>query len=331
MKALVLDETGPIEEKPIKLKDVPEPEPDEGQVKIDVDYCGVCHTDLHIVEGDLDIPRLPLVPGHQIVGRVEKLGENVTEFSVGERVGVPWLYSTCGECEFCREGRENLCEEIRFTGLHADGGFAEKTVSEENFTYSLPEGLSSAKVAPMLCGGVIGYRALQTSGVSEGEILGLYGFGSSAHMVIQMARFRGNEVYVFTRSQEHRRLADELGAKWVGGAKEDPPEKLDTSIIFAPAGWIVPEALRVTRRGGKVVTAGIHMSPIPEFDYDLLWGERTLTSVANSTRRDVRELLELAGKIPLETTVETYALKEGPEVLKKLKDSKIEASAVLKI
>lgn len=331
MKALVLDETASIEEEPLKLKDVPEPEPDEGQVKIDVDYCGVCHTDLHVVEGDLDIPSLPLVPGHQIVGRVEKSGENVEKFDVGDRVGVPWLYSTCGECKFCEEGRENLCEGIRFTGLHADGGFAEKTVSEEGFTYSLPEGLSPVKVAPMLCGGVIGYRALQISGASEGDNLGLYGFGSSAHMVIQMARFRGSEVYVFTRSREHRRLADELGAKWVGGAEDDPPEKLHTSIIFAPAGWIVPEALRVTRRGGKVVTAGIHMSPIPEFDYDLLWGERTLTSVANSTRRDVRELLELADKIPLETTVETYPLKEGPEVLKKLKDSEIEASAVLKI
>ena len=331
MKALLLKQTAPIEDRPIELADVTEPRPGEKQVKIDVQFCGVCHTDLHIVEGDLEVPRLPLIPGHQIIGRVEELGKGVEKFSVGDRVGVPWLYSTCGECEFCRNHQENLCENIRFTGLDADGGFAEKTVSEEDFTYQIPGGLSSEKVSPLLCGGVIGYRALELSGAGEGDNLGLYGFGSSAHMVIQMARYRGSQVYVFTRSEEHRKLDRELGGRWEGSDKDDPPRKMDTSIIFAPAGWIVPEALRVAKKGGKVVTAGIHMSPIPEFTYDLLWGERTLTSVANSTRRDVKELLKLSEEIPIETTVETYPLEEGPEVLEKLKKSEIEASAVLKI
>ena len=231
MKALLLKQTAPIEDRPIELADVTEPRPGEKQVKIDVQFCGVCHTDLHIVEGDLEVPRLPLIPGHQIIGRVEELGKGVEKFSVGDRVGVPWLYSTCGECEFCRNHQENLCENIRFTGLDADGGFAEKTVSEEDFTYQIPGGLSSEKVSPLLCGGVIGYRALELSGAGEGDNLGLYGFGSSAHMVIQMARYRGSQVYVFTRSEEHRKLARELGASWVGGAKDDPPRKMDTSII----------------------------------------------------------------------------------------------------
>ena len=330
MRAAVLEEIGPLEKTPLKIKNVPDPEVGPGQVKINVDACGVCHTDLHVVEGDLDPPDLPLIPGHQVVGRVESVGEGVEKFDVGDRVGLPWLYSTCGECEFCRKGLENLCETAKFTGYDADGGFAEKVLTEADFTYSVPEGRAAAELAPLLCGGVIGYRAYRLSEVERGGNLGLYGFGSSAHMVMQIALHRNDEVYVFTRSQHHRDLAREMGARWVGGAGDNPPEKMDASIIFAPAGWIVPEALRVLEKGGTVATAGIHMSPIPEFDYDLLYGERSITSVANSTRQDVRELLNLGNEIPIETEVEVYPFEDVNQVLGKLKRSEIKASAVLR-
>ncbi len=332
MKAMVLRGARPVEENPLEMMEVPTPTPGPNEIRIRIRACGVCHTDLHEVEGDLPLPKLPLIPGHEIVGVVESKGQDVTRFQLGERVGVPWLYSTCGKCDFCRRGMENLCEDARFTGYHVDGGYAQYMVVPEAFAYHLPEGFSDAEAAPLLCGGVIGYRALRLSEVRPGERLGLYGFGSSAHMVIQIARHWGCEVYVFTRSEEHRRHALELGAAWVGGAKDTPPNKLDSSIIFAPAGWIVPEALRVLRKGGTLALAGIHMTPIPEMDYDsLLYHERTVRSVANSTRQDVVELLRLAEAMRIRTDVQVFPLEEANHVLQLLKRAEIRGTAVLKI
>ena len=332
MRAMVLREAKPIEENPLEMMEVPQPSPGPDEVLIRIRACGVCHTDLHEVEGDLPLPKLPLIPGHEIAGVVEGVGSEVVRFRVGDRVGVPWLYSTCGKCDFCRRGLENLCENARFTGYHVDGGYAQFVVVPEAFAYHLPQGFSDAKATPLLCGGVIGYRALKLSQVRPGERLGLYGFGSSAHMVIQIARHWGCEVYVFTRSEEHRRHALELGAAWVGGAKDTPPHKLDSSIIFAPAGWIVPEALRVLRKGGTLALAGIHMTPIPEMDYDtLLYHERTVRSVANSTRQDVVELLRLAEAMRIRTDVQVFPLEEANHVLQLLKRAQIRGTAVLEI
>ena len=332
MKAMVLKEARPVEESPLEMMEVPAPTPGPEEIRIRIRACGVCHTDLHEVEGDLPLPKLPLIPGHQIAGVVEGVGSEVVRFQVGDRVGVPWLYSTCGKCEFCRRGLENLCENARFTGYHVDGGYAQYVVVPEAFAYRLPQGFSDVEATPLLCGGVIGYRALKLSEVRPGERLGLYGFGSSAHMVIQVARHWGCEVYVFTRSEEHRRHALELGAAWVGGAKDTPPHKLDSSIIFAPAGWIVPEALRVLRKGGTLALAGIHMTPIPEMDYDtLLYHERTVRSVANSTRQDVVELLRLAEAMRIRTDVQVFPLEEANHVLQLLKRAQIRGTAVLEI
>jgi len=332
MRAMILKEPRPVEENPLAAVEVPEPRPGPGQIRIQIRACGVCHTDLHEVEGDLPLPKLPLIPGHEIAGVVESVGSAVTRFREGDRVGVPWLYSTCGKCDFCRRGLENLCENARFTGYHADGGYAQYMVVPEAFAYHLPEGFSDVEATPLLCGGVIGYRALKLSGVRPGERLGLYGFGSSAHMVIQIARRWGCQVYVFTRSEEHRRHALELGAAWVGEARDTPPDSLDSSIIFAPAGWIVPEALRVLRKGGTLALAGIHMTPIPEMDYDsLLYHERTLRSVANSTRQDVVELLRLAETMQIRTDVQVFPLEEANHVLQLLKRAEIRGTAVLEI
>ena len=332
MKAMVLKEAQPVEESPLEMMEVPAPTPGPEEIRIRIRACGVCHTDLHEVEGDLPLPKLPLIPGHEIAGVVEGVGSEVVRFRVGDRVGVPWLYSTCGKCDFCRRGLENLCENARFTGYHVDGGYAQYVVVPEAFAYRLPQGFSDVEATPLLCGGVIGYRALKLSEVRPGERLGLYGFGSSAHMVIQIARHWGCEVYVFTRSEEHRQHALELGAAWVGGAKDTPPHKLDSSIIFAPAGWIVPEALRVLRKGGTLALAGIHMTPIPEMDYDtLLYHERTVRSVANSTRQDVVELLRLAETMRIRTDVQVFPLEEANHVLQLLKRAEIRGTAVLKI
>ena len=332
MKAMVLKEARPVEESPLEMMEVPAPTPGPEEIRIRIRACGVCHTDLHEVEGDLPLPKLPLIPGHEIAGVVEGVGSEVVRFQVGDRVGVPWLYSTCGKCDFCRRGLENLCENARFTGYHVDGGYAQYVVVPEAFAYRLPQGFSDVEATPLLCGGVIGYRALKLSEVRPGERLGLYGFGSSAHMVIQIARHWGCEVYVFTRSEEHRQHALELGAAWGGGAKDTPPHKLDSSIIFAPAGWIVPEALRVLRKGGTLALAGIHMTPIPEMDYDtLLYHERTVRSVANSTRQDVVELLRLAETMQIRTDVQVFPLEEANHVLQLLKRAEIRGTAVLKI
>ncbi|MEA3460189.1 MAG: zinc-dependent alcohol dehydrogenase family protein [Chloroflexota bacterium] len=332
MKAMVLREARPIDENPLEMMEAPTPTPGPDEIRIKIRVCGVCHTDLHEVEGDLPLPKLPLIPGHQIVGVVDSVGRGVTRFQVGDRAGVPWLYSTCGKCDSCRRGLENLCENARFTGYHVDGGYAQYMIVSEAFAYHLPEGFSDVEVAPLLCGGVIGYRALKLSEVRPGECLGLYGFGSSAHIVIQIARHWGCEVYVFTRSEEHRRHALELGAAWVGGARDEPPNPVDSSIVFAPAGWIVPEALRVLQKGGTLALAGIHMTPIPQMDYDsLLYYERTVRSVANSTRQDVVELLRLAEAMQIRTDVQVFPLEEANRVLQLLKRAEIRGTAVLKI
>lgn len=331
MRAMVLTAPGPAQENPLSLVEVPAPVPAAGQIRLRVSVCGVCHTDLHTVEGDLELPRLPLIPGHQIVAMVDALGANVTGHQVGDHVGVPWLYSSCSDCAYCRGGRENLCDSIRFTGLHADGGFAEYMVVASGFAHPVPAGFPDSQVAPLLCAGIIGYRSLRLSEIKPGQRLGLYGFGASAHVTIQVARHWGCEVYVYTRSEEHRQHARELSAAWAGGADETPPQQMDASITFAPAGWIVPAALRHLRKGGTLAVNAIHMTPIPEMEYGLIYGERTVRSVANATRRDGEELLELAAEIPIRTDVELYPLEAANEVLQRMKRSEIRGAAVLQV
>ena len=326
---MVLETPAKIEAQPLKEREYPVPEPQGGKIRIRVDGCGLCHTDLHTVEGDLALPRLPVIPGHQVVGRVDALGPEAVGFREGDRAGVPWLYRTCGRCLFCLKGRENLCERAEFTGLHADGGYADYIVVPHDFAYPLPEGFSDSAAAPLLCAGIIGYRALRISEVRSGERLGLYGFGGSAHIAIQIASHWGCEIYVFTRSQEHRALARVLGASWTGSAEEEPPAALDSAIIFAPAGNLVPHALRVLRRGGTIALAGIYMSPIPELEYRWIYHEKAIRSVANSTRQDARELLDLAREIPIRTEVETFPLSQANEALLRLKQSRIRGAAVL--
>lgn len=331
MKAMVLTEPQAITACPLQVEELPSPVPGPGQICLRVQACGICHTDLHIVEGELPHPRLPLIPGHQIVGIVERLGAQVRQFRPGERVGVPWLYCTCQVCSFCRQGRENLCESAQFTGYHVDGGYAQYVVVAEAFAHRLPEHLSDVEVAPLLCAGVIGYRALRLSGIRPGERLGLYGFGASAHIVIQIARHWGCTVYVFSRQEHHRQLAQALGAEWVGEAQDTPPQTIHSGIIFAPAGWIVLEALRILERGGTLALAGIHMSPIPELDYSRLYQERVIRSVANCTREDVHQLLQLAEQIPIRTQTEVFPLTAANEALQRLKHSQINGAGVLQI
>lgn len=330
MRAMALTCPAPIDEKPLELCEIPVPEPGPGEVRIRVSTCGVCHTDLHIAEGDLPLSKSPLILGHQIVGRVDALGPGTGRFAPGARVGVAWLHWTCGECRYCQRGRENLCEQALFTGYQVDGGFTEYTLAPEAFIYPIPEGFSDEEAAPLLCGGIIGYRALRLSEAQPGDALGLYGFGASAHITIQVARHLGCEVYVFTRSEEHKRLARKFGAVWVGEAQDRPPEPLDAAIVFAPAGWIVPEALKSLDKGGTLALAGIHMSPIPEMPYELIYGERTVRSVANATREDGEELLRLAAEIPVKTEIEVYKLEEANEVLWRLKERRVQGAAVLR-
>ena len=329
MRAQVLFVPKPVIEKPLQAADLPIPIPGPGQIRLHVRACGVCHTDLHTVEGDLALPKTPVTPGHQVVGVVDEVGAGVTDFQVGQRVGSVWLYRTCGKCRYCLAGKENSCEQAESTGFHVDGGYAEYMVVDAAFAYHLPVELSDAEVTPLLCGGVIGYRALCLSEAKGGDVLGLYGFGNSAHITIQVARYRGCRVFVFTRSPSHQEHALKLGAEWVGRAEETPPTGVDSAIIFAPAGAIVPQALRVLNPGGTIALAGIHMSNIPEMPYALLYGERTLRSVANSTRQDVIELLDLAGKIPIHTDVVTFPLEQANEVLLAMKESRFNGDAVL--
>jgi propanol-preferring alcohol dehydrogenase len=298
---------------------------------VKVRTCGLCHTDLHTVEGDLPPHRTPVVPGHQIVGVIDALGTAVTTKKEGDRVGIPWLYSTDGACEFCRCGLENLCPNARFTGYDADGGYAEYTVAPADFCYSIPPVFSDENAAPLLCAGIIGYRSYRLTAVHPGENLGLYGFGASAHLVIQLARHQKCNVFVFTRSEAHRALARELGAVWTGCAEDTPPEPLHAAIIFAPAGSLVPEALRVLRKAGRLALAGITMSQIPAFDYSLLYHEKVIRSVANSTRQDAREFLTLAGEVPLKTEVQIFDLGQANEALQSLKTSGIRGAGVLRV
>jgi propanol-preferring alcohol dehydrogenase len=332
MRALRLHEYGQAEDEPLRMEQLPKPEPGAGELLLRVLVCGVCHTDLHTIEGDIHPPNLPITPGHQVVGVVEAVGAGVGEdFEVGARVGIPWLYRACGECRYCRRGEENLCPHAQFTGFHVDGGYAEYMRADADYALPIPEGLSDMQAAPLLCAGIIGYRSLHKADVAPGERVGLFGFGASAHLAIQVARHWDCPVYVFTRSQEHRRHAEELGAAWVGGAEESPPEYLDRAVIFAPAGRIVPQALEKLRPGGTLAINAIHMTPIPELDYQLIYGERTLRSVANATYQDGVEFLKLAAEIPVEATVQSYPFEQAGEALIDLKHSRVNGEAVLQI
>jgi alcohol dehydrogenase, propanol-preferring len=325
MRAMVLEQAG----QPLQLRERPIPVPQAGQVRLRVRACAVCRTDLHIVDGELSEPKLPLILGHQIVGVVDALGDQVKDISLGDRLGVPWLGWTCGGCSYCRSGRENLCDQARFTGYQIDGGFAEYTVADARFCFPIPEGYPDDQAAPLLCGGLIGYRALRMAG--EATHLGFYGFGSAAHILAQVARYQGRQVYAFTRAGDKlgQRFAQELGAVWSGSSDQLPPQALDAALIFAPVGALVPAALRAVAKGGRVVCAGIHMSEIPAFSYDLLWGERSLQSVANLTRQDGRDFLQLAPQIPVQTTTTTFSLEQANTALTQLRAGQLTGSGVL--
>lgn len=327
MRAMVLSRAA----EPLHLLELPSPVPGPGQVRLRVRACGVCRTDLHVVDGELARPKLPLVPGHQIVGTVEELGAGVAGLAVGDRIGVPWLGWTCGACRFCRSGRENLCDAARFTGYDLDGGFAEEAVADARYAFAIPPGYPDLQAAPLLCAGLIGYRALRLAG--DPRRLGLYGFGAAAHLVAQIARFEGRRLFAFTRRDdlEGRAFARELGVEWAGASDEPPPEPLDAALIFAPVGPLVPAALRAVEKGGTVVCAGIHMSDLPSFPYELLWGERTLRSVANLTRRDGEELLALAPRAGVRCAVEPFPLAAANLALGALRSGKIRGAAVLSV
>ncbi len=325
MRAMTLKKPG----QPLELVDLPVPEPGSGQVLVKVSVCGLCRTDLHVVDGDLTEPKLPIVPGHQIVGRVVSLGEGVKRFAKGDRVGIPWLGGSCGACDFCQTGRENLCDQSRYTGYQFDGGFADYTVASEDFCFPIPDGYPDLQAAPLLCAGLIGYRSLMMTG--QARRIGFYGFGASAHITIQAALHQNREVYAFTRDNDiaSQQFARELGATWAGGSGEAPPESLDAAIIFAPDGDLVPVALKAVAKGGVVVCAGIHMSDIPSFPYSLLWGERVVRSVANLTRRDGEEFLAIVPKIPIHTTVHPYRLEQANEALDDLRHGRFDGAAVI--
>src|SRR5437667_2975895 len=311
--------------------DVAKPKPDAGQLLVRLSACAVCRTDLHIVDGELPDPKLPLIPGHQIVGRVEQVGTGVEKFSIGDRVGIPWLGWTDGECVYCRSNRENLCDRARFTGYTIDGGYAEFTVGDARFCFHLPERYNDVEAAPLLCAGLLGYRSLRKAG--DARRLGIYGFGNAAHLIGQIALYQGRELFVFTRPGDKagQESARRLGAVWAGGSDEMPPEKLDAAIIFAPVGALVPAALRALAKGGIVVCGGIHMSDIPSFPYADLWGERAITSVANLTRRDAEEFLEIAPRVPVRTKTEIFPLEEANAALEKFRAGELTATAVLVI
>ena len=334
MKAWVLDIPARATERPLSLRDIPVPTPAEDELLLQVNACGICRTDLHVVEGELAVHRSPLIPGHQIVGRVTTIGSRVADFAIGDRVGLAWLNRTCGVCEFCSSNRENLCEQPQFTGWTIDGGYANYAVAPAAFSYHLPDNFDDVQAAPLLCAGIIGYRCLRLTGLSrnewKGARLGLYGFGAAGHLCIQLARARGAEVYVCTRDRErHQALARELGAMWVGDAQDEPSVKLDAAIIFAPAGELVPIALKAIRKGGTLVLGGIHMSPIPQVDYSLIYGERVVRSVANNTRDDGREFLLEAARIPVRTETQSFPFNQANEALIALKNDSIRGSGVL--
>jgi alcohol dehydrogenase, propanol-preferring len=324
---MVLDRPG----RPLRPVDLDSPAAGPGEVVVEVAACGVCRTDLHVVDGELPDPKLPLVPGHQIVGRVAETGAGADRFRPRDRVGIPWLGWTDGTCRYCRSDRENLCEQARFTGYQLDGGYAELAVADERFCFPIPEGYPDLQAAPLLCAGLIGYRSLRLTG--DAERLGLFGFGASAHIVAQVARHQGRRIFAFTRAGDEaaQRFAVELGAEWAGEAGAAPPEELDAAIIFAPVGELVPTALAAVAKGGVVVCAGIHMSDIPSFPYELLWGERVLRSVANLTRRDGEEFMALAPRVPVHTELEVFPLDEANEALSRLRRGEIRGAAVLRV
>jgi propanol-preferring alcohol dehydrogenase len=315
----------------LQLRDVAKPTPAKGQLLVRVATCAVCRTDLHVVDGELPDPKLPLIPGHQIVGRVEQIGTGVEGFSIGDRVGIPWLGWTDGECAYCRSNRENLCDRARFTGYTIDGGYAEFTVADARFCFHLPDRYNDVEVAPLLCAGLIGYRSYRKTG--EARRLGIYGFGNAAHLIVQVALYQGREIFAFTRPGDKgsQQAARKLGAKWAGGSDEMPPEKLDAAIIFASVGELVPVALRALAKGGIVVCGGIHMSDIPSFPYADLWGERAITSVANLTRRDGEEFFDIAPRVPVQTETEIFPLEEANAALDRFRAGKLKGTAVLMI
>lgn len=325
MRAMVLDG----QRLSLKLKEVERPSPGRGEVLLKVAACGICRTDLHVVDGDLREPRLPLIPGHQIVGAVELLGDDVRGFGIGQRIGVPWLGGSCGHCWYCRHDRENLCDEARYTGYQINGGFADYCVAGADYCFAIPDQYSDEQAAPLLCAGLIGYRAYRL--VEDRRNIGLYGFGAAAHILIQVATYFKQNIYAFTRAGDARsqQFARELGAVWAGSSGQLPPEQLDGAIIFAPVGELVPSALKAVRKGGRVVCAGIHMSDIPSFPYEILWGERELCSVANLTRRDGEEFLPLAAKIPVKTRVTTYSLESANQALDDLRNGNYDGAGVL--
>ncbi|HEY7890776.1 MAG TPA: zinc-dependent alcohol dehydrogenase family protein [Solirubrobacteraceae bacterium] len=329
MRAVQIDKPGSLE-----LVERERPKPGPGQVLVQVHACGVCRTDVHLLDGELQIPSPPIVPGHQIVGTVLEHGPGGGEtelYPAGARIGIPWLGWTCGRCRYCLSGRENLCDRARFTGMDIDGGFAQLTLADERYCFALPEDYPDLQVAPLLCAGLIGYRALRMAG--ESERIGLYGFGASAHIIAQVARYQGRRVFAFTRPGDDagQRFARELGAEWAGSSLQDPPEQLDAAIIFAPAGELLTLALRSLAKGGVVVCAGIHMSDIPSFPYEILWGERSVRSVANLTRADASEFLALAPRVPVRTTVRTYALEQALRALEDIRAGALNGAAVLEL
>lgn len=322
---MILDQPGQA----LRLARLPRPQPGAGEVLIEVEACGVCRTDLHLVDGELPHPALPIIPGHEIVGRIAALGKGVAGLRAGQRVGVPWLGWTCGHCAFCASGRENLCDAARFTGYQINGGYAEFTVADARYCFALPETGDAAALAPLLCAGLIGYRALSMAG--DARRLGIYGFGAAAHIVAQVARYQGREFYAFTRAGDaaSQEFARGLGAAWAGSADAAPPQQLDAALIFAPAGPLVPAALRQIVKGGCVICAGIHMSDIPAFPYSILWGERTIRSVANLTRRDGDEFLGLAPQVPVRTSVQAFPLAQANEALARLRRGELQGAAAL--
>lgn len=334
MKAWVLNNPAAVESHPLVLSECPVPQPGADEVLVKVHACGICRTDLHVVEGELPVRKSRVIPGHQVVGTIGFVGSQVKEFKPGDRVGIAWLNRTCGICEFCRAGKENLCDRAMFTGWTVDGGYAEYASAPASFTYRLPDGFTDIQAAPLLCAGIIGYRCLRLTGINDwsGARLGLYGFGAAGHVCIQVARARGAEVYVCTRDRErHQALASELGAEWVGDADAEPPVTLDASIIFAPAGELVPAALKAIKKGGTLVLGGIHMSAIPSFDYSLIYGERTIRSVANNTRIDGEEFLIEAARIPIRTHTQVFTFNEANEALIALKTDAIRGAGVLDV
>jgi len=332
MKAMILNSISPIEKEPLQWVDLPTPSPGPKEILVKVSACGICHTELDEIEGRLQ-PNLPIILGHEIVGKIEGLGPGVTRFAQGDRVGIAWIHSSCGRCQFCKNGNENLCSEFKGTGCHAHGGYAQDTVVSEDFAYLIPQGFSDSEAAPLLCAGAIGYRDLRLSGIKRGQTLGLFGFGASAHIVIQMATYLGCEVFVFTRSEEHRNLSKKLGASWAGSPEDEAPKKLHCAIDFTPVGETVPIALRALEKGGRLVLAVIRKrNPIPPMDYaQLLWDEKEIKSVANITRKDAQEFLSLAAEIPIVPEVQEFRLEEANQALILLKQGKIQGAGVLRM